>query len=35
MIVGGLQICMILSLTVLPQLFYFAYRKSEKVVEEV
>ncbi len=34
MIVGGLQICMILSLTVLPQLFYLAYRKSEKVVEE-
>lgn len=30
MIVGGLIICMILSVTVLPQVFYFAYRKSEK-----
>src|SRR5690554_6737735 len=30
MIVGGLLICMILSLTVLPQVFYLAYRKSEK-----
>ncbi len=29
MIVGGLLICMILSLTVLPQVFYFAYRKSK------
>lgn len=28
MIVGGLLICLILSLTVLPQMFYFAYRKS-------
>jgi cobalt-zinc-cadmium resistance protein CzcA len=28
MIVGGLLICMILSLLVLPQLFYFAYRKK-------
>ncbi|PTX21334.1 cobalt-zinc-cadmium resistance protein CzcA [Pontibacter mucosus] len=28
MIVGGLLICMILSLTVLPQVFYFAYRKT-------
>lgn len=27
MIVGGLLICMILSLTVLPQIFYWAYRK--------
>ncbi|WP_343702342.1 CusA/CzcA family heavy metal efflux RND transporter [Chitinophaga sp.] len=27
MIVGGLLICMILSLLVLPQLFYYAYRK--------
>ncbi len=27
MIVGGLLICMILSLTVLPQVFYWAYRK--------
>ncbi|MDX1327408.1 MAG: efflux RND transporter permease subunit, partial [Arenibacter sp.] len=30
MIVGGLLICMILSLTVLPQLFYWAYRKSHR-----
>jgi cobalt-zinc-cadmium resistance protein CzcA len=28
MIVGGLLICMVLSLTVLPQLFYRAYRKK-------
>ncbi|PTB95612.1 CusA/CzcA family heavy metal efflux RND transporter [Marivirga lumbricoides] len=30
MIVGGLLICMILSLTVLPQVYYLAYRKSAK-----
>lgn len=30
MIVGGLIICMILSLTVLPQVFYWAYRKTER-----
>lgn len=30
MIVGGLLICMILSLTVLPQVFYLLYRKEEK-----
>src|SRR5690606_27761227 len=29
MIVGGLIICMILSFTVLPQVFYWAYRKKE------
>jgi len=29
MIVGGLIICMILSLTVLPQVFYWAYRNKE------
>jgi len=29
MIVGGLLICMILALTVLPQVFYWAYRKEE------
>lgn len=29
MIVGGLLICMILSLTVLPQVFYLVYRKTE------
>lgn len=28
MIVGGLLICLVLSLTVLPQVFYLAYRKS-------
>lgn len=28
MIVGGLLICMILSLTVLPQIFYLAYRRK-------
>lgn len=28
MIVGGLLICMILSFTVLPQIFYWAYRKK-------
>lgn len=30
MIVGGLLICTILSITVLPQLFYLAYRKEKK-----
>ncbi len=30
MIVGGLLICLLLSLTVLPQVFYFAYRKTKK-----
>jgi cobalt-zinc-cadmium resistance protein CzcA len=29
MIVGGLLICMVLALTVLPQVFYWAYRKTE------
>ena len=29
MIVGGILICTVLSLTVLPQLFYLAYRKSK------
>ncbi len=28
MIVGGLLVCMILALTVLPQVFYYAYRKK-------
>ncbi|MBC9797611.1 efflux RND transporter permease subunit [Sinomicrobium weinanense] len=28
MIVGGLIVCMILSITVLPQVFYFAYREK-------
>jgi len=30
MIVGGLLICMFLSFTVLPQIFYWAYRKTDK-----
>ncbi|MFA9189604.1 CusA/CzcA family heavy metal efflux RND transporter [Flavobacterium sp. FBOR7N2.3] len=30
MIVGGLLICMILSLTVLPQVFYLSYKNSKK-----
>lgn len=29
MIVGGILICLFLSFTVLPQVFYFAYRKSK------
>lgn len=29
MIVGGIMICMILSFTVLPQIFYFTYRKNK------
>jgi len=28
MIVGGLQVCMLLSFTVLPQLFYWMYRNE-------
>ncbi|MGV6943586.1 efflux RND transporter permease subunit [Sphingobacterium kyonggiense] len=32
MIVGGLLICLILSFTVLPVVFYFSYRKKEKLV---
>ena len=31
MIVGGILICMILSFTVLPQVFYYAYRKDKRV----
>ncbi len=30
MIVGGLLVCMILSITVLPQVFYFAYREKKE-----
>jgi len=30
MIVGGLLICMVLSLTVLPQVFYWSYRKESR-----
>ena len=29
MIVGGMLICLILSFTILPQVFYFTYRKSK------
>jgi cobalt-zinc-cadmium resistance protein CzcA len=31
MIVGGLVVCMVLSLLVLPQIFYYAYRKQDKM----
>lgn len=31
MIVGGIIICMILSFTVLPQVFYFAYKKDKRL----
>lgn len=31
MIVGGIIICMILSFTVLPQVFYFAYRRDKSL----
>ena len=31
MIVGGIIICMILSFTVLPQVFYFVYRKDKRL----
>ena len=31
MIVGGIVICMILSFTVLPQVFYFAYRRDKRL----
>ncbi|MFD1630525.1 efflux RND transporter permease subunit [Pseudopedobacter beijingensis] len=33
MIVGGLLVCMLLSLLVLPQMFYYAYRKQENLGE--
>lgn len=33
MIVGGILICMVLSFTVLPQVFYFVYRKNRLVVK--
>jgi cobalt-zinc-cadmium resistance protein CzcA len=32
MIVGGIIICMILSFTVLPQVFYFAYRRDKRLM---
>ncbi len=31
MIVGGILVCMILSFTVLPQVFYFAYRRDKRL----
>ncbi|PXV68080.1 cobalt-zinc-cadmium resistance protein CzcA [Dysgonomonas alginatilytica] len=31
MIVGGILICMLLSFTVLPQVFYFAYRRDKRL----
>lgn len=34
MIVGGIIICMILSFTVLPQVFYFAYRRDKRLRKE-
>lgn len=34
MIVGGILISMILSFTVLPQVFYFAYRRDKRLKEE-
>lgn len=34
MIVGGIVICMILSFTVLPQVFYFAYRRDKRLRKE-
>lgn len=33
MIVGGILICMVLSFTVLPQVFYFAYRRDKRLKE--
>ncbi|GAE82073.1 efflux RND transporter permease subunit [Bacteroides reticulotermitis] len=34
MIVGGILICMILSFTILPQVFYFAYRRDKRLKEK-
>ena len=34
MIAGGIIICMILSFTVLPQVFYFAYRRDKRLRKE-
>lgn len=34
MIVGGIVICMILSFTVLPQVFYFAYRRDKRLKKD-
>ena len=35
MIVGGLLICMILSLTVLPQILHWAYRDKMDIKEQI
>jgi len=35
MIVGGIIICMILSFTVLPQVFYFAYRRDKRLKKDI
>lgn len=34
MIVGGIVVCMLLSFTVLPQVFYFAYRRDKRLKKE-
>lgn len=34
MIVGGIVVCMLLSFTVLPQVFYFAYRRDKSLKDE-
>lgn len=34
MIVGGIVVCMILSFTVLPQVFYFAYRRDKRLMKK-
>lgn len=34
MIVGGILICMVLSFTVLPQVFYFAYRRDKRLKDK-
>ena len=34
MIVGGIIICMLLSFTVLPQVFYFAYRRDKRLKDK-
>lgn len=35
MLTGGVIICMILSFTVLPQAFYFAYRRDKRLKEKI
>lgn len=34
MIVGGIVVCMMLSFTVLPQVFYFAYRRDKRLRQD-